>query len=144
MKIAKVRDVKTPERGTARSAGLDLFIPNDFRPSGIMPQERMLIPSGLKIKVPEGYMLKAENKSGIATKTGLIVGATVVDEDYQGEIHISLINTSNSMVALSPGMKIVQMVLTKVLYADVEIVEEKDLFTQTTERGSGGFGSTGV
>lgn len=148
MKISKIRNVKTPVRGTGKSAGLDFFIPEpssigDAEAWSIGPGESALIPSGIKAQVPKGFALIAFNKSGISTKKGLAVGACVVDEDYQGEIHIHLMNTSNKTVILTSGEKVVQFILLPVFYDAIEVVDEKELFPESTERGEGGFGSTG-
>ena len=147
MKFSKVREVKVPTRGTSLSAGIDFFVPSDYNdghPRGILPNQSVLIPSGIKVNVPSGYALIAFNKSGIATKKNLQVGACVVDEDYQGEIHIHLTNVGSEIVSIQKDDKIVQFILIPVLYAGVTEVQESELFTETTERGSGGFGSTGV
>ena len=146
MKIYKTRTVKTPQRGTSRSAGLDFFVPDDFKHVWLDLGEAVNIPSGIKAKVPEGYMLIAQNKSGVAVKKGLQVGACVIDEDYQGEIHLHVRNISNKIQVISPGEKLVQMVLVPVSYEDVEIVSSlKELYEgKVSERGSGGFGSTGT
>lgn len=145
--FAKIRNVKSPARGTELSAGIDFFIPEDWnehRPYNIGPGEDILIPSGIKARVPKGYALIAFNKSGIATKQKLIVGACVVDEDYQGEIHIHLINTSaTASVTIEPGMKIAQFILIPVSYAMPEEIGIDDLYTEATARGEGAFGSTG-
>lgn len=163
MKILKVRDVKTPERGTAKSAGIDFFVPNDFETVIVEPRGDILIPSGIVANVPDGFMLMAADKSGIASSaaakmnagikpkddspiTSLIVGAKIVDEDYTGEIHMHVINTGAYPVAITPGMKLQQFILVPVLYDAVEEVDSKDelLKGKNTERGSGAFGSTGV
>ena len=146
MKITKIRDVKTPIRGTEGSAGIDFFVPNDYPQSlcTIEPGDRYFIPSGIKANVPEGYALIAMNKSGVSMKKGLMVGACVVDSDYQGEIHLHLINASNKPVTIEPGDKLTQFLLVPVNHCDVELVDVDDLFTEETTRGSGGFGSTGV
>lgn len=146
MKISKVRDVKTPVRGTSGSAGIDFYIPNDYPESLqlIAPGERYLIPSGIKANVPGGFALIAMNKSGIATKKSLMVGACVVDSDYQGEIHMHLVNVGNYSVKVVPGEKLVQFLLVPVNHCNVEVVEESKLFEFDTVRGAGGFGSTGV
>ena len=145
--FAKIRNVKSPVRGTELSAGIDFFIPedwNDHKPHVIGPGGDVLIPSGIKAKVPKGYALIAFNKSGISTKQKLIVGACVVDEDYQGEIHIHLINTNKTMgTTIGPGMKVAQFILIPVSYAMPEEVDLDDLYTEATVRGEGGFGSTG-
>lgn len=145
MKISKIRNVKTPSRGTSQSAGLDFYIPEDWEMSNpIWPGQSVCIPSGIKVNVPSNHALIAFNKSGVALKKGLDIGASVVDEDYQGEIHLHLTNVSREKVRLKAGEKIVQFVLLPVNYAGVELVEEDLLFDDETERGSGGFGSTGV
>ena len=157
VKFFKTRDVKDPTRGTDKSAGIDFYIPEDYVPKTssyshdmgkmlIKPGEDILIPSGIKAKIPSGFALIAFNKSGITTKQGLSVGACVVDEDYQGEIHIHLINHSNkSILAPSPGMKVIQFILVPTIYANIEFSDsELELFEEKTQRGEGGFGSTGI
>ena len=109
------------------------------------PHQRVNIPSGIKANVPKGYALIAFNKSGVSLKYGLDVGATVVDEDYQGVIHLSLTNTSMNSVHIDFGQKIVQFILIPMFYDKVELIEnEDDLFDTESERGEGGFGSTGT
>ena len=145
MKIAKIREVKTPTRGTPLSAGLDFYIPEDYyQKNPIWPGQSVCIPSGIKADVPSGYALIAFNKSGVALKKCLDVGACVVDEDYQGEIHLHLTNVGKDKVFLEAGEKIVQFLLLPVNYADVEMVPEEKLFEVETVRGDGGFGSTGT
>lgn len=157
--FAKVRDVKSPEYGTKGSAGIDFFVPNDFEPTIISPQNDLLIPSGIKANIPHGYMLLGADKSGIVTskfaygraerkpkpeafRSPIIIGAKVIDEDYQGEIHIHLINVGDEQVLIKPGMKIAQFILVPVAYAELEEMPNGELFTEATERGAGGFGST--
>ena len=142
MKVQKLRNVKTPNRGTSVSAGIDFYVPEDFETQVLKPGQSVLIPSGIKAQVPRGYALIAFNKSGVATKQGLSVGACVVDEDYEGEIHLHMINTSDKDQTVATGQKLVQFVLMPVSYIDVEEVAE--LPNRNTERGSGGFGSTGI
>lgn len=144
MKFCKVRDVKSPQRSHDTDAGIDFFIPNDFETRQIFPHDSINIPSGIKAKIPHGYALIAFNKSGIATKLGLDVGANVVDECYQGEIHLHLFNTTNTFVKIEKGQKIVQFILVPVNYEMPEEVSEEELFDSKSERGENGFGSTGV
>lgn len=163
MKYCKVRDVKSPNRGTSKSAGIDFFIPNDFEERLLLPGQDILIPSGIKAEIPEGYMLMGADKSGIATSgvacvlagrepkakkdtdaAVIIVGAKIVDEDYQGEIHIHLFNAGLGAAYLKPGMKISQFILVPVLYAELEEVPEENLFKEKSERGDEGFSSTGI
>lgn len=145
MKISKIRDVKTPVRGTPFSAGLDFFVPNDFPGEHyLIPGDAINIPSGIKVKVPHGFALVFMNKSGVAVKKGLQVGACVVDEDYQGEVHLHVRNNSTEVQSIKPGEKLVQGLLIPVDYRNVEVVDVDDLYEEETERGEGGFGSTGT
>lgn len=146
MKFLKVRDVKTPERGTPSSAGIDFFIPNDSPEIRLRPGMTAWIPSGLKAKIPAGYAFIAFNKSGIAKKKKLLVGACVVDEDYQGEMHIDLKNIGKETQVLKPGDKITQFLLVPVKYSEIEIVETlEELYGGiVTDRGEGRTGSTGI
>ncbi len=143
MRYSKVREVKSPNRGTSESAGLDFYIPvgEDVL---ILPQDKALIPSGIKMDIPNGTMFQVMNKSGIAVKKGLVVGACVVDSDYQGEIMFNVWNISDKAVSLQSGTKIVQMVLVPILFPTLEEVGLERLFTNDSDRGSGGFGSTGL
>lgn len=142
-KFTKIRDVKSPTRGTTCSAGLDFYIPNDYDESrlSIKPHGDIFIASGIKVDMmcqPVAFI--GFNKSGIAVKHHLIVGACVVDSDYQGEIFIHLINTSDKEIKLSAGMKIVQLVAVPVYYPNM--IETDMLFETKTERGEGKLGST--
>ena len=145
MKIAKVRDVKTPVRGTEKSAGLDFFVPNDWPGTEYLtPHESLNIPSGIHVEVPKGYVLIVMNKSGVALKKALQVGACVIDEDYQGEVHLHVTNVGTDVESINPGDKLVQMLLIPVLYEGVETIEKlEDLYPEESDRGAGGFGSTG-
>lgn len=163
MKFCKVRDVKSPERGTSKAAGIDFFVPYDFNcyeEMTLYPQTDMLIPSGIKAAIPEGYMLMAADKSGVVTsaeacrKAGRIpkkgafnsiiaIGAKIVDEDYQGEIHIHIINVGSEPVIIEPGMKIAQFIFVPVSYEGLEEVTGAELFSRSSERGDGALGSTG-
>ena len=162
MKFLKLYDVKSPTRGTSVAAGIDFFVPEnteefikafkeknptvEITEEGITlkAHERVNIPSGVKAEVPDGYALIAFNKSGVSLKYGLDVGATVVDQDYEGCIHLSLINTSNETVKIGYGQKIIQFVLIPMNYEmPEEVFTEEELFTRNSERGDGAFGSTG-
>lgn len=162
MKFAKVRNVKSPVRGTNKAAGIDFFVPDFGNSKGfiVYPGSDVLIPSGIKMNIPEGYMLMAADKSGVVTSRWaciganrtpkadafdsiVILGAKIVDEDYQGEIHIHLVNVGRAKVHIKPGMKIAQFILVPVSYEDLEEVPEAQLFSQTSERGEGALGSTG-
>lgn len=142
MKISKCRDVKTPSRGTSKSAGIDFYTPNDMKPILLGPGEDALIPSGIKAQVPPGHALIAFNKSGVATKNKLTKGAEVVDEDYTGEIHIHVFNSGKITSLINPGQKLIQFILIEMNYENIEEVESLDEIE--TERNDKGFGSTGL
>jgi dUTP pyrophosphatase len=144
IRFSKVRSVKSPNRGTNLSAGIDFYVPDDFRSRDVMPNESVLVPSGIKVEVPEGHALIAFNKSGVAVKKSLVMGACVVDEDYQGEVHLHLINVGHERVNVSPGDKLAQFLLMPVNYAEPCEVPLENLYDEETERGAGAFGSTGV
>lgn len=156
MKVSRIKDVKMPTRGTSASAGIDFYTPNSMLTTELLAGESALIPSGIKARLPQGYALIAFNKSGVATKQGLQVGACVVDEDYQGEIHLHVTNVGTEATTIEPGQKLVQMVLVPVSYEGVVEVPEADLYKVEepetpempryiqSERGEGGFGSTGL
>ncbi len=170
IKFCTVRKVKDPTRGTSRSAGIDLYVPEDLTQAQLdkcqpikqeiralvegknglvkqlqlFPQQRILIPSGVKCNIPKGYAGVIMNKSGVSSKTGLCKLAELIDEDYQGEIHINVVNTGNEVVKIVPGEKIAQMVLIPVMIAPLKKMGSvEELFSEgETERGVGGFGST--
>jgi len=142
MKITKIKDVKTPQR-SGRSAGIDFFIPNDFPITTINPGEDIFLELGIKVAIPRNYCLIAFNKSGVAIK-GLTVGACVVDEDYQGPIHLHLFNVSKQPVKIMNGQKIIQFLLLPVWHEEIEEVPLSELYSESSQRGEGGFGSTGT
>jgi len=139
---------KMPERAHPTDAGMDLFFcppPNDMIPKqieSILPHGASILPTGLKIEVPEGYMMEIKNKSGIASKRGLLVGACVVDRGYTGEIFVNLHNPSDRTQTLHAGDKIAQAVFVKIT-TDLELVEAENIYDEETSRGDGALGSTG-
>jgi len=164
IQFLKIRKVKSPERAHLTDAGIDFYVPElnmDFikllqeknptiyiTKEGIIlyPQQRILIPSGIHCQM-QNYdrCLIAFNKSGIASKLGLIVGSCVVDSDYQGEIHLSLINTSNKPIKITSGMKILQFIEIPIFNSHIIMEERKTLgefYKKETTRGNKGFGST--
>ena len=111
----------------------------------LAPLQRVNIPSGIYCKMEDpGRALIAHNKSGVASKKGLIFGAQVVDYEYQGEIHINIINTSSKLVKVYEGDKLMQFIEMPIFTSDIQEVEEiQDLYPEgETSRGAGGFGST--
>jgi len=147
LKISKCRKVKTPTRGTVESAGIDFYVPEEsfghwpITSARLNPGKSVNIPSGIKAKIPVGYALIAFNKSGMALK-GLQVGACVVDSDYQGEIHLHVINTTTEPIEILVGQKLVQFILIPYAHCNIIEIEEGSLYPEKTERGEGGFGST--
>lgn len=143
MKISRIRDVKLPQRANSNDAGIDFFVPNDFEGKWLGSNEGVLIPSGIRVNVPKGHALIAFNKSGVAVKRQLLGGACVVDEGYQGELHIHVINVNQDVQKISAGEKIMQFILVPMFYDSVEEVDDDVLFEEESSRGAGGFGSTG-
>lgn len=108
--------------------------------------EQVNIPSGIKVNIfDKGTYLEANNKSGIATKYHLIAGACVVDADYQGEVHLNMINTGNTDIEIASGMKIVQFIHKYYIDTDwSEISTDEYNQLKVSDRGAGGFGSSGI
>lgn len=105
------------------------------------PGSRALIPSGIHVNIPEGYEIQVRDRSGLALKNGIIVtnGIGTIDEDYTGDIGVILTNTSKEAFIINHGDRIAQLVMMKVEKMEWNLVEE----LENTERGEGGYGSTG-
>lgn len=173
IKFLKTRSVKSPSRANKYDAGIDFYVPEftedflkDLREKNpdiliqpvsivLMPGQRVLIPSGIHCQMASPHRaLIAANKSGVATKHGLIFGAQVVDYEYQGEIHISLINTNKDInppsgkgiIEITPGMKAIQFLEMPIYNSEIDVEENKtpEQFYKdiVTTRGAGGFGSS--
>jgi dUTP pyrophosphatase len=131
-----------PAYQSAHAAGLDLLaaVPEDS-PVILSPGQRALVPTGLTIALPSGYEAQVRPRSGLASKHGVTVlnAPGTVDADYRGEIGVLLINHGDTPFSIRRGERIAQMVIVSV--ARVELVPAVEL--STTQRGSGGFGSTG-
>jgi dUTP pyrophosphatase len=155
LKFYRIRtEAKLPVRAHAIDAGMDLFYCHDpieqagcfWEPEGeyrIPPGESCLVPTGLKVSVPENHMLEIKNKSGVAHKQKLIVGACVVDPGYTGEIFVNLHNIGGSTKIIQQGQKVAQAVLVPVVTCGIEETSDDPSDTETS-RSSGGFGSTGL
>lgn len=130
-----------PQYETTQAAGLDVRA-NITESITLGPLERTLVPTGLFIELPEGYEMQVRPRSGLAAKHGLsLVNAPgTIDPDYRGEIKVILVNLSNSPYELKPGERVAQLVVSQFTRVEWEPVEELG----ETERGAGGFGSTGV
>ncbi len=129
-----------PQYATPQSAGMDLRAELK-EPLVIQPMERRLIPTGLRIALPEGYEAQIRPRSGLALKHGIAVlnSPGTIDADYRGEIGIILANLSQTPYTLQPGERIAQMVVARYERAEWEETDRLD----STERGEGGFGHTG-
>ncbi len=149
-KFSYVKDVKTPSRANPGDAGIDFFVPTQFNNGEkyrINPGEGIKIPAGIKIEVPFGYAMIFHNKSGVASGKQLIVGASTVDHNYSGEVHINVMNVGMQEQYISPGDKIIQGIVFKVELPQLIEVPEDELYREVHVAGSradGGFGSTGT
>ncbi len=124
------------------NTGIDDRVISEFH---LRPGESILIPSGIKLNIPKGFAVVAFNKSGVASKHGLLVGACVCDESYTGEIHINLHNTSKQEQIIKAGDKIVQFLVIPINYCELEEIDTvENLYKNTVNsgRGENGFGST--
>ena len=130
-----------PQYATAQSAGMDLRA-NLESPVELRPMERRLIPTGLYIALPQGFEAQIRPRSGLALKHGITVlnSPGTIDADYRGEVGVLLINLSDKAFTVNDGERIAQMVIAKHEQAEFEQVELLD----ETERGTGGYGHTGV
>ena len=129
-----------PAYATPQSAGVDLKA-NLEEPITLQPLQRTLVPTGLFMALPAGFEAQVRPRSGLAAKHGITVLNTpgTIDADYRGEIKVILVNLSNEPFEIVPGERIAQMVIARHEQVEWEQVEELD----ATERGAGGFGSTG-
>ena len=130
-----------PEYATPQSAGVDLRA-NIDAPVMLAPLQRALIPTGLYIALPEGYEAQVRPRSGLAIKKGITVlnSPGTIDADYRGEICVILVNLSDEPFEVTDGERIAQMVIARHEQAEWEECDSLD----STERGAGGFGHTGV
>ena len=132
-----------PKYETEGAAGLDLFAATKEDTKIIIPPRKAeMIPTGIAISVPSGYEAQIRPRSGLAAKNGITVlnSPGTIDSDYRGEILVMLINHSNKDFKILRGMRIAQMVISKIEQFNLISVDELD----TTDRGKDGFGSTGI
>ena len=143
VKVAVINDGKhkLPNYSTPQSAGLDLRASLD-QPVVLQPGERSLIPTGIKLALPPGMEAQVRPRSGLAYKHGVTVlnAPGTIDADYRGDIGVILVNHGDIAFTVEDGSRIAQMVLAK--YEQVEWEEVREL--TDTDRGEGGFGSTGI
>jgi dUTP diphosphatase len=134
-------DLPLPEYQSEHASGLDLLAAVD-EPTTLQPGKRTVVPTGLFIAVPVGYEAQIRARSGLALKQGICVlnGPGTVDADYRGEVGVILGNLGDANFTIERGMRIAQMVICPVVQVRLKQVEE----LSATERGAGGFGSSGV
>jgi len=141
IKIINTSAHESPHYETGASAGMDLRA-NLPEPITLRPLERTIIKTGLFLELPVGYEAQVRPRSGLAAKKGITVlnAPGTIDADYRGEVGVILVNLSNESFVIENGERIAQMVIAKHERAEWEQVEA----LSDTERGAGGFGSTGV
>lgn len=141
IKVVNTGHQPLPAYATVQSAGLDLRA-NLSDPIVLHPMQRVLVPTGLHIALPDGYEAQVRPRSGLALKYGVTVLNTpgTIDADYRGELKVLLVNFSSEDFAIRDGERIAQMVVARYEQVDFEPVSALD----ETERGDGGYGHTGV
>ena len=141
--VIKIKSLsgRLPEYETEGSAGMDIRAHIES-PMTIEPGARALVPTGLFMEIPEGYEVQIRARSGLAIKKGigLVNGIGTIDSDYRGEVGIALINWGQEPFVINDGDRVAQMVVCYYVKAQVESADE----LSETDRGPGGFGSTGV
>ena len=131
---------------TQQIKNIDIKVSNKEVIICVPPGENVTIPSGIKVEIPYGYMGLFLNKSGVASKNDVIIGAQVIDTFYSGEVHVDLHNVGTRDFIITEGMKLAQMIMVPILSCDLTECEEEDLYAwmkPDSVRGDGGFGSTG-
>lgn len=140
VKVVREKNVNLPQYETNGAAGLDIRA-NIEENIILKPLDRVLVPTGIKVAIPEGYEIQVRPRSGLALKHGitLLNSPGTIDSDYRGELKIIMINISNQEYVIQKNERIAQLVLNKVEQIEFEEVEILD----ETLRGAGGFGHTG-
>ncbi len=137
-----------PQRGSKQAAGYDLFADENLtiqpcrydNETKLLSIGQALISTSIAIKIPDGYYARIASRSGLAVKSYLEVGAGVVDSDYRGEVKVLLRNLGSIPYEVKQGTRIAQLIIEKITTPEVEEVIDLDV----TDRGEGGFGSTGL
>lgn len=129
-------DAQEPSRGSDEAAGYDLY---SYESETVVPKQIKLIDTGISIRVPEGTYGRIAPRSSVSKK-GILINAGVIDRDYRGPVKVMVHNLSNNDYVINKNDRIAQLILEQIKTPPVELVEELD----DTERGDGGFGSTGV
>lgn len=140
-KLPHAKDLPLPSYESAFAAGMDIRAALE-RPITLRSGERELVPSGLKMAMPPGYEAQMRPRSGLAYRQGITMLNTpgTIDADYRGELKMLAVNLGDEEFTINHGDRIAQMVIAPVIKAEIDEVE----ILSETERGDGGFGSTGV
>ncbi len=140
-RLRGARDLPLPSRATPGAAGFDLPAAVEGELT-IAPNERVLVPTGLAIAVPEGHEAQVRPRSGLALRHGILLpnAPGTIDSDYRGEIQVIVFNTGSEPFTIRRGDRIAQLVIAPVTHAEWREVEDLD----ETARGAGGFGHTGT
>ena len=137
VRLPHAGDLPLPAYATEGAAGMDLLAAV-VAPVWIVPRERRLIPTGIRVAIPDGYEMQLRPRSGLALKHGLHAHFGTVDSDYRGEISVLLFNLGPVPFEVTAGMRIAQAVIAPVVRAEWDVVD----VLPDTVRGAGGFGST--
>jgi dUTP pyrophosphatase len=140
-KLSHAADLPLPSYESSHAAGMDVRAALNT-PLTLNPGERALVPTGFQMALPEGYEAQIRPRSGLAYRNGITMLNTpgTIDSDYRGEVKVLAINHGDEMFTVNHGDRIAQMIIAPVQQMFVEEVED----LPDTERGSGGFGSTGI
>lgn len=138
-KLPGAEDIQAPKYQTARAVGMDLYA---AQPVTLFAHQRKIVPTGIKIALPDGCEGQIRPRSGLAINNGVTVlnAPGTIDSDYRGEVGVILYNAGDKVFHVKRGMRIAQLVVSPVVRPVVVVVDQLD----ETERGAGGFGSTGV
>lgn len=163
-------DVQLPVRATEEAAGLDIYLPqyneafetefykmNESRTEAmgriikgpsencihVGPHARVILPTGLRVKIDRGTYLEVANRGSMAAKYGLVYGAHIIDSDYRGMVFINLINIGSKPQRIDFGQKIAQLLHKEVLMSEIELIDNDEYNRKRTSRGAGALGSTG-
>ncbi|XP_055518648.1 deoxyuridine 5'-triphosphate nucleotidohydrolase-like isoform X1 [Leucoraja erinacea] len=138
LKFAKLSEnAQRPTRGSERAAGYDLYSAYDYV---ILPQDKVIAKTDIQIALPSGFYGRVAPRSGLAAKHFIDVGAGVIDEDYRGNVGVVLFNFGKESFEVKKGDRIAQLICERICYPELEELKSLD----ETERGAGGFGSSGT
>lgn len=147
LKVFRLRhNAKLPKRAHDGDAGMDFYFCREAtgaKSIPVYPGETVLFPTGIKVEIPKDYMLEIKNKSSVAAKKQLLVGACVIDSGYDGEIFVNLHNVGKQTHWFSDGDKVAQGVLIPINLCEIVEVSDPSELNKDSTRGEGALGSTG-